>query len=149
MNTPPESGRMIAYCSHIGRQCIDKLLRNAGYGITPVQSRALVYLSCQGGQEVNQRDLERELHLKPSTVNGIVDRLEDKGYLIRQTSPADGRCRLLRLTEMGEEKVAAFHAVLGETSRFYTDCLSEEEQVQLRDLLARIIANLESEVNNT
>ncbi len=71
------------------------------------------------------------------------------GYLIRQTSPADGRCRLLRLTEMGEEKVAAFHAVLGETSRFYTDCLSEEEQVQLRDLLARIIANLESEVNNT
>ncbi|MDE7220440.1 MAG: MarR family transcriptional regulator, partial [Oscillospiraceae bacterium] len=120
----------------------------AGCDITPVQSQTLVYLSFRGGREVNQRDLERELHLKPSTVNGIVGRLEDKGYIIRQTSPADGRCRLLRLTEAGAEKVAAFHAVLRQTARFYTNGLSEAEQAQLRELLARIIANLENEVNS-
>ena len=56
-----------------------------------------MYLFCRSGQPVNQRDLEQELHLKPSTINGIVSRLEEKGCITRRTSPADGRVRLLGL----------------------------------------------------
>ena len=143
----PDLGRMIAYCGRLGRQYVDQHLRRAGYDITPVQSRTLVILSCCGGRSVNQRDLEQELHLKPSTVNGIVSRLEEKGCITRKPSPTDGRCRLLRLTALGQSKVHDFHAVMSGAEQWLTGCLSEAEEATMRALLSRIIENLENEVN--
>ena len=148
MNDTPDLGRLIAYCGRLGRQYMDQNLRRAGYDVTPVQSRTLVYLSCCGRREVNQRDLERELRLKPSTINGIVNRLEEKGYILRRTSPEDGRCRLVSLTASGQEKVDTFSATLEDTGKRFSGCLSAAEEEKLRELLVRIIENLESEVNN-
>ena len=148
MNEEPDLGRMIAYCAHLGMRYNEKLLRRDGYDVTPVQSHVLLYLSRRGGQAVNQRELEKELHLKPSTVNGIVSRLEEKGCITRRASPTDGRCRLVSLTEAGQARVDAFRAVMSNTGRRYASILSEEEETALRDLLSRIIETLESEVNN-
>ncbi len=149
MNDASDLGRMIAYCGRLGMQYTDQNLRRCGYDVTPVQSRTLIYLSCcRSGQAVNQRDLERELRLKPSTVNGIVNRLEEKGYILRRTSPEDGRCRLISLTEAGQSKVDTFRITLEDTGRRFASCLSEEEEAAMRDCLSRIIENLENEVNN-
>ena len=147
MQEKPDLGRMIAYCGHLGMQYNERLLRQAGYDVTPVQSRTLMYLSCRGDRTVTQRDLEKELHLKPSTVNGIVSRLEEKGCVTRCASPTDGRCRLVRLTEAGRRRVEEFHAVVDGTGRWFASCLSEEEAAVLGELLSRIIENLENEVN--
>lgn len=146
MDVPQDLGRQMACCSHLGRQYGMKLLRQKGYDVTPVQTRTLIYLSCCQ-KVVNQRELERELRLRPSTVNGIVSRLEEKGYLSRRASPVDGRCRLVSLTDAGWEKVEAFRASLEETNRRFCAVLTEEEQAQLGDMLSRIIADLENEVN--
>ncbi len=149
MDETPDLGRMIGYCARLGMIYSEKRLRRAGYDVTPVQSQVLIYLSClDGAQAVNQRDLERELRLKPSTVNGIVGRLEEKGYIARRASPADARCRLVSLTEAGRKKADAFHAVMDGAGRRYSSCLSEAEEETLRKLLSRIIENLENEVNN-
>lgn len=147
---PPELGRMIACCGHLVKQCGDNRLRQAGYDVTPPQSHLLMYLSrCRAGREVSQRELERELRLKPSTVNGIVGRLEEKGCISRRASTADARCRLVSLTEAGRARVAAFRTALADTNRRSTACLTEEERRQLAGLLSRVIANLENEVNST
>ena len=143
----PDLGRLIAYCSHLGKLYTDKLLRSAGYNITPVQSRTLVYLSCRREQPVTQRDLEQELHLKPSTVNGIVSRLEEKGFVARRASPTDGRCRLVSLTEAGQEQVDEFESIIDGSGQRIAACLTEDEAEVLRALLIRIIENLENEVN--
>lgn len=148
MSEAPDLGRLIGYCAHLGIRSNELFLRRAGYDVTPVQSHVLMYLSCLGSDSpANQRDLERELHLKPSTVNGIVSRLEEKGYIIRRASPADGRCRLVSLTDAGQAKADAFRAALEGTGRRFAKVLSEEEEGLLRDMLLRIIANLENEVN--
>ena len=145
----PDLGRMIAYCGHLGRQSTDQMLRRAGYDVTPVQTQALMYLACrQRNRETSQRDLERELHLKASTVNGIVGRLEEKGYISRRTSPYDGRIRLVGLTETGRSQVEDFRAALEETERRFTAGLTDRERETLGALLERIIANLENEVSN-
>lgn len=147
---PPELGRMIACCGHLVKQCGDNRLRQAGYDVTPPQSHLLMYLSrCRAGREVSQRELERELRLKPSTVNGIVSRLEEKGLISRRASPDDGRFRLVGLTEAGRNKVLEFRAALGETDRWFAAALSPEERKQLCRLLSRVITNLENEVNAT
>ena len=149
MDEPPELGRMIAYCGHLGRLSNEQLLRQAGYDVTPVQTHLLHHLACWAGEQgASQRELERKLRLKPSTVNGIVGRLEAKGYVARRASPQDGRIRLVSLTEAGRSKVQDFHAIVEETERRFTAGLSEQEREQMRKLLIRIIENLENEVNS-
>ena len=146
MSECQDLGRLLACCGHLGRQYGENLLRQRGYDVTPVQTRMLVYLSrCQS--EVNQRDLERELRLRPSTVNGIVSRLEEKGYIARRTSPTDGRVRLVSLTDAGCGKLDAFRFTLEEVNRRFGAILTAEEREQLGGLLSRIITDLENEVN--
>jgi MarR family transcriptional regulator, organic hydroperoxide resistance regulator len=41
------------------------------------------------------------LHLHPSTLTGVLKRLEDRGLLQRRPDPADGRRALLQLTARG------------------------------------------------
>ena len=142
-------GRMIGYCGHLGKLYLDMRLRQSKYNVTPVQSRTLLYLSkiC-GEREVMQRDLERELHLKASTVNGIVDRLEEKGFIARRQSTEDGRRRLISLTAQGQAGTETFRTALEETDRAFCAVLSPEEQEQLRNMLTRLIVNFEEEVQH-
>ena len=150
MDKLPELGRMISYCGHLGKLSNDQLLRQAGYDVTPVQTHLLLHLACwTGEQEASQRDLERKLRLKPSTVNGIVGRLEEKGYIARRASLQDGRFRMVSLTELGRSKVVEFRSAMEETERHVAGPLSPAEQELLHGLLARIIANLENEVNES
>ena len=139
-------GRMIGYCGHLGKLYLDMRLRER-YNVTAAQSHTLLYLAkLSGGREVMQRDLERELHLKASTVNGIVDRLEEKGYILRRQSREDGRRRMLSLTAAGQAITEDFRAALEDTDRVFCAVLSDEEQNQLRDMLYRLIKNLANEV---
>lgn len=143
-------GRMIGYCGHLGKLYLDMRLRESPYNITPVQAYTLLYLAKRcGGREVMQRDLEHELHLKASTVNGIVDRLEEKGFIARRQSREDGRRRLISLTGEGKDATETFRAALEETDRFFCGVLTAQEQHQLRDMLARLIGNLENEVQHS
>lgn len=143
-------GRMIGYCGHLGKMYLNMQLRQSQYDITPVQSHTLLYLSkiC-GDREVIQRDLEHELHLKASTVNGIVDRLEEKGYISRRQSREDGRRRLISLTDQGKAVTETFRTAMEDTDRAFCAVLTEEEQKQLRAMLARLISNLEKEVEHS
>ena len=139
-------GRMLTCCGRLAKLHVDAELRRRGYDVTPAQSQALSYLSRHTDEEITQRDLERAMRLKPSTINGIVERLLEKEYITRCPSPHDGRCRLLRLTEAGQELVDSFRAALDQMDTAVLADLTEDEQAVLDSLLRRIIAHLESEV---
>ena len=111
MENSSNLGRQVVYCGHLARQCLENRVRQ--FGVTPVQAYAMRFLAInQDRREIAQRDLERELRLKASTVNGVVDRLVEKGMLLRQTSPTDGRCRLLSLTPLGIQVAETFQSAL-------------------------------------
>ena len=75
---PEHFGPLFGYCDHQVQKLLDRRLRQ--YDVSPMQCRTLTYLHEAKG-EVNQKQLERHLMVKPSTVNGIVDRLEEKGMV--------------------------------------------------------------------
>ena len=89
---PEHFGPLFGYCDHQAHKLMDRRLRQ--YDVSPMQCRTLIYLHETEGP-VNQKQLERHLMVKASTVNGIVDRLEEKGMLRRTASKSDGRCRIL------------------------------------------------------
>ncbi|MBR2894769.1 MAG: MarR family transcriptional regulator [Oscillospiraceae bacterium] len=141
--------RLLGCCGRLAKVHIDLQLRRSGHDITPVQSHALLYLSKHCDENVTQRDLERALHLKPSTINGVVERLLEKNYITRCPSPMDGRCRLLHLTETGEQLIDSFCSALEQTDQRILSHLTEEEKIVLEELLLRIIKNLENEADST
>ena len=140
-------GRMLNCCGKMVKLNVDAELRRSGHNVTPVQSQALEYLYKHKDEDITQRDLERALQLKPSTINGVVERLLEKEYISRCTCPTDGRCRLLHLTEAGEGMVESFRAALDRTDAAVLGDLTEEEQELLYNLLRRIYTHLENEVN--
>ncbi len=77
-------------------------------GITPVQYAALQAVANQppSGPAIDQRTLARLIGFDTSTIAGVIDRLEARGLLRREASPADRRVRLLALTEEGRAMLA-------------------------------------------
>ncbi len=86
------------------------------YDVSPMQCRTLTFLKEQQ-QDVTQKTLQEFLRVKPSTVNGIVERLEEKHLLTRSVSPGDGRCKLLHLTEEGQYFYQEFIAIMESVHR--------------------------------
>ena len=132
---------LLGYCDHQVQKVLHRDLKSAGYDVSPMQCRTLTFLHCQGGQ-TTQKALEQHLLVKPSTVNGIVSRLEGKGLLTRSQSADDARCRVLRLTPLGQ----GFHQDLARIAR-QVSCQMEqgftpEEIATLTGYLKRIARNL-------
>ena len=94
---------------------------------------------------MTQKQLQQHLAVKPSTVNGIVERLEEKRLLTRSVSPGDGRCKLLHLTEEGRCFYQEFIAITEEVHRQAEQGFSLEELSLLQELLHRVADNLTRE----
>lgn len=63
--------------------------------------------------------IAQQLGLTPSTMTGLVDRLEEQGYLRREAHPSDRRATILRLTRKGEtafqREVEFYRALVDQT----------------------------------
>ena len=136
---PEHFGPLMGYCHHQVQMLLDRKLRQ--YDLTPMQCRTLTYLH-RSTQEVNQKMLEQYLMVKPSTVNGIVDRLEEKGMLLRQSSKSDGRCRILCLTEQGRTCQQTLQSIIEQVNQQMERDFTPEELATLKDLLIRVAHNL-------
>lgn len=86
--------------------------------------------------------------MKPSTVNGIVDRLVEKGMLTRTPGEKDGRCRILRLTEAGQQFYDDFESITRQIEALVQRGMTPQEVDTLRRLLLRAAENLTSEEDN-
>lgn len=109
-------------------------------GLTGPQLWALKILATASPMKVS--DLARQMYLRPSTVVGILDRLEGKELVTRTRSTADRRAVDLHLTGKGQElaakapEVAQVMLVNGLTE------LSDEEFTCVEDgmkLMARML----------
>ena len=118
--------------------------RVSRYDVTPVQTHVLLYLQRHGGQ-VPQQELADYLRVKPSTANGVLDRMEEKGLVRRSVSGADARRRLITLTEKGAEQQALFQQSFLDAEEAMTRGLSPEERETLLYLLNRVIQNLKED----
>ena len=135
-------GPLLGHCAHLARERMDARL--ARYGVTPAQIHVLHYLYHCGNQ-APQCDVTAHLKVKPSTANGILDRMEEKDLLRRSISESDGRKRLITLTEKGAGLQEVLRQKFEETEQLMTQGFSEAETAQLHELLRRVMVNLEED----
>ena len=115
-----------------------------GLGITAIQSRVMFYIMdhCLAGP-VFQRDVEQAFSLSRSTATGILQQLEEKGLLRRESVPSDARLKNLVPTPRAAELDAEVRACLRQSEAVLTRGLSDGQVQLFKETLATMAANLE------
>ena len=91
-------------------------------------------------RELNVKELGDKLFLDSGTLTPVLKKLEAKGYVTRERSKIDERTLIVTLTESGKElREMAVDIPVG-----MRGCLklSDEEMVQLRTMLGKILSDM-------
>ena len=123
---------------------IGQIARTKGVeAVTPMHGWIMEYLYRNSDTPVFQRDIEREFSITRSTVTNILQLMERKGYIERQSVPQDARLKRLVLTEKGacirEKTMQALH----QTDEFVESLLTPEENAELLRLLNKLRKGLQ------
>lgn len=120
----------------------------AEYNLTRSQMDVLILLKINEKKniETNQKDIEKALSLKNPTVTGILDRLEDKGYIKRNVSSKDKRLKQITLTDTSNEILLKSRNHAKKIEEKILSSLTSEEKEELLQLLDKIKNNIKEEV---
>ena len=110
----------------------------ARFDLTSTQFRTLTYLSHRPPQTVRQCDLEVFFSKSNPAVTGILNNMEQKGLIRRVCNPADGRSKVLEITEKGWALLPELDAYRGWMDKLLTENMTEEEKAILIVLLKKM-----------
>lgn len=109
-------------------------LAAAGFDdVTRAQGRVFQRIAPEGSRLT---DLAEQAGVTKQTAGFLVDQLESSGYVERVPDPADGRARLVRITERGARSVAASAEIVAEVESEWTAHLGADRMTQLRAILS-------------
>ena len=110
----------------------------AGFDLTPVQYAALAAIAANPA--IDQITLAGLIAYDRTTITGVIDRLAQKGLVVRQPSARDRRARELRITTEGRRTLAAITPAVEAAQRLMVRGLTEAEASELIRLLQKAIA---------
>jgi DNA-binding MarR family transcriptional regulator len=112
-------------------------------GLTPVQFAALNAVTLHPG--IDQSTLAAGIGFDTSTIGGVVDRLQARGWLERRVLPEDRRVRQLFVTAQGEALLHSVQeAVLRTQERILAPLNAAEQKEFLRLLKILVETNNEA-----
>jgi DNA-binding MarR family transcriptional regulator len=104
--------------------------------LTPAHVRVFSYPGPDGRRP---SEVAETLQITKQSVNELLGHLERLGYLSRETDPADGRARTLRLTAKGRELQVATDRAAYAAERRVAELLGERRFTQFRGGLAELV----------
>jgi DNA-binding MarR family transcriptional regulator len=113
-------------------------VEDAGFDLTPVQYAALAAIKLNPG--IDQVTLAGLIAYDRTTITGVVDRLVQKGLLVRNPSSRDRRARELQITEAGKRTLRGITPAVEAAQRIMLRGLTEKEGADLMRLLRKAIA---------
>jgi DNA-binding MarR family transcriptional regulator len=94
------------------------------YDIRPGQYSILTIIECNPG--LNQSEVSEALGIKRANFVAMIDELERRGLLRRDSTPSDRRSYALVLTDSGRRLMRALHAAADTHERRLVETLGEE-----------------------
>lgn len=140
LNTMP--GHMIRRLHQISSQIFQQRLQEIGLELTPVQFATLATLELN--PDIEQAQIAALIAYDRATIGGVIDRLEQRGYVTRKTSARDRRAREVRLSAKGLKTVQKAEPVVAELQSEILGGLTKTEQ---RDLVALLTKAVNSQEN--
>lgn len=117
----------------------------SAYNLTKSQLDILNYLDQHPNQMTCQKDLQNYLHVSNATINGLVNRLEQNGYIYRITNSEDKRMVSIHPTEKANQIKDLFLTTIYNLEQKMMAHIAPDKQEELVNLLEQMIQNIESE----
>lgn len=115
----------------------------APLGLSPRDAGVLHHVRTLG--PVSQRALGLLLRIDRSTMVGIIDALEERGFLRRDADPQDRRAHALTVTREGRQASRRADLAVERVERRFLSTLGDADVHQLRRLLAALDASTRTE----
>lgn len=115
------------------------------HGISIPQYLCLNYLNSREEFRATSKEICNHLNLNPSTVSGIITRLEKRGYLAKLPNSTDKRSTYIYLTALGEKTVNSIPDLLHEKLTTKLKSLSDKDLEDLQSSLSLLISFMEVE----
>lgn len=109
------------------------------------QIQILLYLIKHKNEEVCQKDLEIETHLKKASITGTLDSLQDKGIIIRKQSEDDKRKNIILLSDKALKLKDNISEKYKEIESKIRENITEEELNQFYSVFDKMERNLRKE----
>ena len=109
----------------------------------PGQPPLLFMLNKMDGQ--SQKDLASRLHIKPSTVNVMIKRMEKESLIERRQDEEDQRISRVHITDKGRLVCKKANEMMKEMEDNMLVDLNSQEKIILRRLLLQVKDNLSEE----
>ncbi|MBR3561132.1 MAG: MarR family transcriptional regulator [Oscillospiraceae bacterium] len=109
------------------------------HNLTAAQYKILKYLYMHQDETVKMVDLEKCYSLTHPTAIGLLDALEEKGFVTRVENPGDRRSKAISLTEMALSERETLEGIGALLESRLTQRLDEEERKQLVSLLQKLL----------
>ena len=107
------------------------------FDLTPASGLVLSILA-DSESPLPPNQIADRLIISRATVTGLVDSLEQRGYVRRLPHPSDRRMLLIEPTDAGRQVADAFRPIVHQHQKVWMDVLNEKEQGQLINFLKRL-----------
>ena len=107
-------------------------------GLSPSHAMLLYIINDKGG--VQQKAIGETLHLTPSTITRLIEKLEQKGYVAKQS---EGKTVFLGTSEAGQAMQTALSEAFNQLHAVYENILTPEETLSFLTLSGKLLNHLE------
>ena len=108
-----------------------------------IQHWIIGHLAHNPDREFFQRDIEAQFNIRRSTATGILQLMEQNGFIRRTPVEHDARLKRIELTEKALEEEARCRTKIDEFDRLMTKDIDESELKICKQVLDKIMKNLE------
>jgi DNA-binding MarR family transcriptional regulator len=131
---------LVSRASLLLNSAFKKAFSAAGVGI--VRPAYIGVLQCLWNQDgVKTAELARYAGLEPSTMTGLLDRMERDGFVTRVDDPADRRVQVIRLTENGRKMRETVLRMVDQTLALIFTGISDEDIDKTKAVLRKVLEN--------
>lgn len=112
------------------------------HDLTFSQTQVLAAIEHEGGT-VAQKEIEKILDVSHPTIVGLINRLQDKGFVTCETDETDRRSKIVTLTPKAVSLGRTMREKRDQSEKGMLEGLSDEEIEQLNVLLRKLYRNME------
>ena len=111
--------------------------------LTKTQTDVIRFLNDNSDKKNTQRDIELGLKLSNPTISGILNRMEEKGFVKRVVDESNKKCKIIELTHKSHETLIQIKskAILIETRM--SEGMTMDEKILFNRLMDLVLYNLE------
>ena len=128
----------------IERNIINISLKNGMDRVTVMHGWIIGYLYANEHRDIYQKDLESEFHIAHSTATGILQLMEKKDLITRESIPRDARLKRLVLTARGN----ALHMKIVEGFDTIEHVLTDDIPREKLDVFHEVVEQVKTNIEN-